>query len=312
MLLTWKLWRAMRSPPAVGHAVFRRIATTPSFFPVRWSVKITDQMIWIILIPIMLIFVHYFGISGILIVFFGIPALIIIAILITPLALPIAVGLAGGMWAARISHTLVRERQSHTYDLLCAMPDGKLGANWAIASGSLHQGNIFSLLRAVMVLALLLGGALLALLMIVTVVLALRSNPTETIIVALRTICDIVVLLLLFYAHFVQSVVMSVLVGVFIPTHLSNRIDAPWIAFALTLVLQLGTLLILYFFMTIAGPVLGTLTPSTPVAFIGVPFVYLLFFLLLRDAVTLGLWHSITERLNAHSTERDYLIHLFS
>ncbi len=312
MLLTWKLWRALRNPPTSGHAVFRRIAMTPLFFIPRWSFKITDRMIWLAAIPVTLFFMHHFGLSGILIVFFGVPATIIVIILTTPLALPVVVGIMSGFWAASISHALVRERQTHTYDLLCATPDGMLGANWAIASGSLHQGNIFSALRALMVGALLLGGLLLSLLLLVTVILALRSSPASTIIVAVRTICDIIVILILFYAHFAQSIVMGVLVGVLIPTQLRNRVDAPWIAFALTTALQVGTLLIFYLFMTTIGPVLGTLTPATPLPFIGVPFVFLLFFLLLRDAVVLGLWEAITARLNTNASEREFLIRQFS
>ena len=312
MLLTWKLWRALRNPPATGHAVFRRIALAPLIFQPRWSIQIKDRIIWLAAIPITLFLVYKFGISGLLIVFFGVPATIIVAILVTPLALPVVIGVLSGFWAASISHALVRERQTHTYDLLCAMPDGVLGANWAIASGSLHQGNIFSALRAAMVGALLLGGLLLGLLLLVTMVLLLRDNPATTIIVAVRTMGDITVILILFYAHFVQSIVMGVLVGVFIPTRLSSRIDAPWVAFTLNTALQVGTLLIFYLFIMAAGPVLGTLTSATPLPFICVPFVYLLFFLVLRDAVILWLWEAITTRLNTNATERDFLIRLFS
>jgi hypothetical protein len=215
-------------------------------------------------------------------------------------------------WAASITHALVRERQTHTYDLLCAAPDGMLGTNWAIASGCLHQGGVFSALRAVMIAALLLGGLVLGLLLLVTIVLVLRANPAGTIIVAIRTICDIVVILILFYAHFVQSVVLAVLVGVFVPTQLQNRIDAPWVAFLFTAALQVGTALIFYLFLMLVGPVMGMLTPETPLPYVGVPFVFLLFFIVMRDAVTLWLWESITFRLNADSKEREYLIRLFS
>ena len=312
MLVTWKLWRALRNPPLAGHAVFRRVATAPSFFQFRWSFKLSDRMIWIAILPIALYLIHRFGFSGILIVFFGIPAAIIITILTTPLALPVIAGLMSSFWAASITHALVKERQTHTYDLLCATPDGMLGTNWAIASGCLHQGGIFSALRTVMIAALLLGGLVLGLLLLVTVVLVLRANPAGTIIIAVRTIFDIVVILTLFYAHFVQSIVLAVLVGVFVPTHLQNRTDAPWVAFLFTAALQVGTVLIFYFFLMLIGPIVGMLTPETPLPYVGVPFVFLLFFLILRDAVVLWLWEAITFRLNADSAEREYLIRLFS
>ncbi|MBZ0300559.1 MAG: hypothetical protein K8J31_12495, partial [Anaerolineae bacterium] len=294
--------------PLIGHAIYRRVVTVRSAgLPFRdqpWGRHILSALLGLLLLY--LVFRH--GIISLLLVVFIVPAIGVLSFLMLPVMLPPLTALAAGFWAARISSTLVREYHTHTYELLCLAPNGSLGANWVIASGCLHRGDYFSALRFAMYVALLIGGMFLGLLAMVAVFMALRATPSQSLVVALRTVVDLSVILLLFYLHYVQSLVLSALVGVYVPTVFRSRMDATWVALALFVALQLALYAIFYGSHLLLAPLLATIPPTDWLAFVSTPLLYLILFLLPREVIILWLWGVVTTRLNATSSEQEGLL----
>ncbi|HLV37254.1 MAG TPA: hypothetical protein VKY59_19200 [Spirillospora sp.] len=307
MILTWKLWRTLREPPLIAHVLYRRIASMPPFaLPFRGQ---AGRQLLKVLLGLFLAYVAIrHGVISLLLLMFVVPAAGVLGFLLLPVLLPPITTLAGGFWAAVISGTVVREHNTHTYELLCLAPNGSLGANWVIASGCLHRGEYFAALRGAVYVALTIGAMFLGLLALVAMFMALRASPTHTLIVAVRTITDLAVILALFHFHYVQSMVLSALVGVYVPTTFRSSIDAPWLAFGLFEVIQLGTYTAVALFHVLLAPVFEQITPDNWLAYISVPLLYLLVFTLLRELIILHLWGSLSSRLNAGPAEREVLL----
>jgi hypothetical protein len=305
MFLTWKLWRILSEPPVFAHAQYKRVVlarTMNIFQELNW------RWLWLLVVPVAVYLVLQHGVIAILMLVFAVPASGVLVFLLLPVLLPPFTVLMGGYWAAIITRTIVKEHRAHTYDLMCVAPEGTLGANWAIASGCLHRGDVFGGLRFAMVVALIIGGGLLVLLAIVAVFMALRATPTLMLVTAVRTIADLGVVVALFYIHYVQSLVLSVLVGVCAPALFDNRSDASWLAFGLFEVIQFGSYGVFFLLHLLIEPLLRTLTPDAWLAYITVPLLYLLLFTLLREAIILVLWETIRVRLNTAPAERELLM----
>ena len=305
MTLTMKLWRLLRQPPMRGHALYRRLVNveTPPFY-----FSIDRRIGWLLLLLLVLYVTLRFGVLSFLLMIFVVPTLGVVLFLILPLLLPPITALLGGLWAARISGRVVRERDAHTYDLLCIAPAGPLGANWAIASASLHQGDAFVALRFGMTVALALGGGFAGIMALVVLFMLTQAAPPETIIIALRTTIDLLAILLIFWIHYIQSLVLSTLVGMAVPTLFEHRVDASLLAFALYEALQLATYLLLWMMYVLLAPVLDSLVPADGLTYIALPLAYAGAFVLLRELVILRLWQFVISRLNAGDSERDVFI----
>jgi len=92
------------------------------------------------------------------------------------------------------------------------------------------------------------------------------------------------------------------------PTLFHRRSDTPWLAFALFEAIQFGSYSLFALFHVLLQPLLSRIPYDAWLAFISVPLVYLLLFVLLREVVILSLWETITVRLNANIRERDVLM----
>jgi hypothetical protein len=308
MLLTWKLWRILRDPPPFRQAVYQRIILMESWHLHILRFKPSDRLIFLFVFPLLLYAIYRFGFVGILIIFFGIPSLILLAALLIPLLLPFLVTILGGVWAATISLAIVKERQSHTYDLLCVTPDGKLGTNWAIATGCLHQGDIFGTLRFTVITVILLGMILLGFLFLVSIVFVLRSESADTIIIAIRTLTDIIAILSVFYTHHIQTIVLSALTGMYSATYFTNRVDAPWMACLMFFLFQIMSYVAFYGFILLTLPLVESLTARAPLVFLSAPLVYWGVFTVLREALISWLWETTANRLHSGPKERELFL----
>jgi hypothetical protein len=307
MILTWKLWRVLSEPPVFAHAQYKRVvlARTLSFYnDIDW------RWLWLLVAPVLIYLVFRHGLIAIIMLVFAVPAAGVMLFLMLPVLLPPFTTLVGGFWAAIISRTIIKEHRSHTYDLLCLAPEGTLGANWAIASGCLHRGDVFGGLRFAMYVALIIGGGLLVMLALVALFMAIRATPAIILVTAVRTIVDLGIVLALFYVHYVQSMVLCALVGVYAPTLFDYRSDTPWLAFSLFELIQFGSYGAFALLHLLIEPVLRYITPGAWLAYIAVPLLYLLGFTLLREAIILGLWEVIRVRFNAARAEREVLMSL--
>jgi hypothetical protein len=305
MIFTWKLWRTLREPPLISHALYRRVVTTPAL-PVQ--VQFDGRWLWVLGLLGLGYLITQHGLISLMLVVFIVPAGGVLLFLMMPVLLPPFTAFVGGFWAASISSSLVREHHTHTYELLCMAPGGTLGANWAIASGCMHRGDVFGALRYGMYVAMMIGGMFLGLLILVAVFMALRESPGETLIVAGRTVVDLAVILGLFYAHYIQSVVLSALIGVCAPALFHQRGDTPWFAFGMFTAIQLGTYAAFALAHALLQPILNHIPPDNWAAYVGAPVIYLLLFVLLREAIILGLWEFVSARLSNSLRERDVLM----
>jgi hypothetical protein len=307
MILTWKLWRVLSEPPVFAHAQYKRVVLSRglnAFNNINW------RWLWLLAVPLLIYLLFRHGLIALVMLIFVVPAGGVLAFLLLPVLLPPFTTLIGGYWAAIITRTIVKEHRSHTYELLCIAPEGTLGANWAIACGSLHRGDIFGGLRFAIYVALVIGGGLLVLLTLIALFMAIRSTPVSTLISAVRTIVDLAVVLALFYIHYVQSMVLSALVGVCAPALFENRSDAPWLAFGLFEVIQFGSYGLFALLHFLIAPALSSITPDAWLAYILVPVIYLVGFTVLREAIILALWELVRVRLNAAPAEREVLMSL--
>jgi hypothetical protein len=307
MFLTWKLWRVLSEPPIFAHAQYKRVVLART---INLYNEIDWRWLWLLIVPLIIYLVFRHGLVAIVMLIFVVPALGVLAFLLMPVLLPPFTTLIGGYWAALISRTIIREHRKHTYDLLCIAPEGTLGANWAIASGVLHRGDMFAGLRFATSASLLIGAGLLGLLVIVALFMALRAVPTVMLVTAVRTIVDLGVVVALFYVHYVQSMVLSALVGVCAPALFDYRSDAPWLAVGLFAVIQVGSYAAFALLHLLIQPALNSLSPDAWLAYIAAPLLYLLGFTLLREGIIAGLWELMRVRLNAAPTEREVLMSL--
>src|SRR3954453_7455346 len=99
-MLTWRLWRALRSPEE-DDPLFERMQTQ--------SIELPGKRYLRPLTPV------YHALA------FFIP---VVAVLVAPLALLIASNVLGALIAFNIMSTITRERNHHTYDLLAVTPIG--------------------------------------------------------------------------------------------------------------------------------------------------------------------------------------------
>jgi hypothetical protein len=307
MLPSWKIWRALREPPITGHHIYKRVASVP-IWPPHW--RIDARILWGLGLLALAALVLSYGLISLLLALFVVPAVGIFVVLVLPALLPPLAVLAGTLWAALISSWVVRESRGHTYDLLCAAPDGALGANWVIASGCLHRGDVLAGLRLGVLTALLLGGLFFGLLLMVAVFLIVRSAAPDTLVTALRTLLDLGALIVVFYLHFIQSVALSALVGISAAGLFGSRGDTPWLAAALYLAVQAISAAVFALFHTTVAPLAQALTPDHWLAYVSVPLVYVGVFLLLREGALLLLLSLISDRLNASAVERERFLRL--
>lgn len=131
IVLTWRLWRALRFPDE-GHPLFERVQ--------EQAVELPGRRVWRRLTPI------YRIIDGLL------PALIVV---LAPVALPLVANALGALIAFNVMRVIQRERDGRTYDLLALLPMGLGAANWQIAAACAQRLNAVERLAQARTLAVI-------------------------------------------------------------------------------------------------------------------------------------------------------------
>jgi hypothetical protein len=166
-LLTWRLWRALRSPDELN-PLFERIQGQP--------VDIPGQKLLRPLAPIG-------RVVGVIL-----PAIIVV---IAPAALLLAANFLGGLVAFNIMSTINREREQGTYDLLALTPMGLGRANWLIAEACtlrvnaverLAQVRTLAIITLVLVTFYLMRFGALAMVVMLAVIVALNIDGIQSLI----------------------------------------------------------------------------------------------------------------------------------
>ena len=150
---------------------------------------------------------------GLVVLVFALPMALITLMVISPLLLPIATWVFGAALVAGIIDGINREKRQHTYELLCSSAVGAQKANLSFATGILHRGGGFAVLRWGSLATLRCGAAIL-LLLLTLILWQLVVKPGGVGVAQARLIIVPALLLLHYYAHLVQTLALGLSLGI--------------------------------------------------------------------------------------------------
>ncbi len=295
-MLSWKLWQALENPP-FRYPLLRRTHTD-----LGWLSTLRDiprPFLYATLLGAAYIVwrIAPYTFAHVFVLVLAIPAVATLMLFISPLLFPLVMMGVGVLWAANISDWVIRLQERNIYDLLCLLPGGRWAANWAIACSSIHQEGTFSV-----VWLMLRGAATVGLVLVLTlfslVVVQLFSAGKELGSVVWLML-DVVALFIGQLLHCIQTMALTPLVGLLIPTYIHKRFEARLSAVILVLGLQLSPFLIfgLLFY-------LAPLAVSKPVDAGNslTPYLFILFGL--RETIIMLLWIVLLRRLKLAADEK--------
>ena len=289
-MLSWKLWRALnRAPqrsPLYRRAYLKQGAPmTP--LPFRIPLFGLFKNASLVVLPVILVLL-------------GAPILVMLyylALLFAPLLLPIANTIYGLYHAYSSSASIARERERQTYDVLCASPPGILGMHWSYCTGWIHYHWVY---RYTMIGVLVTG--------IIATIFGLSSQmvfgvgATSVIVTIVRTLAVGGI----FVLDYAQTLILSTLVALIVPTYAENESNARLWAVSLFLMLQgavyLPTLLIGLYALPSTFNLIGI---DSIVAGVLIPVLLIAFFAFLREMIIMGLWVAAREQLSTTKVELD-------
>ena len=281
--MTWKLWRALQTPP-VDHPLYRRHVKHTSFYYVGWVGPVLILLVGTILAP----------------------TLFFVFLLLTPVLYALTNGTVyGAMWAMHISSGITRERQRHTYDLLAVSPGGPMEANWALCTATLYRNRTFEHVSGdlIWVIRVLLGLIALAVLTLFGV--SSIDYQQRTLALALSSLAFTGAI----YINYVQAVTIACLMGIIVATYTQSVVDSRLWSFGGFLLLQCGNYL-LAFLLIFPGIQLAsdTLRLSGFLAMLLLPILRLVLFYFTGESIITGLWIILMTRLGADRGEAAQLL----
>lgn len=206
--------------------------------------------------------------------------------------------LHGVDWALAISDTVAQARANNMLDLLSTTPRGAIGAVWSLALSQLHRASSFftrydrrrriflSLGTLLLVLIFVLGG---------TVLNTAFADLDPLLVGVLSSFA----LLVAVYMDYIQSIVVSLLVGMIVPSFSQQRFDAQVFGLSGFLVAQFGTYLVTFLVCFLILPTIGRMFgfDNTSLELI-LLLPRLLVFFLIREALIVLLWRGLAVRYN--------------
>ena len=299
-MLTWRLWRALRHPPA-SPLLRRRAARLASQPP--WARRQRELLtgLWprVAVAALALYIAMRFGVEGLVMSIVVVPGGMILIFLGLPLLMPLASIFLGSYWAADISRSIRRERNMRTWDLVCAAPPGTTGASHVITSRCLSRGGVFTSLQLLNLIALALCLGLLLLMAAIFVFMLLRHSPVGELLYALRTLLDLTAIVVALWLHWQQTVVLAALTGLLLAS--VDGQETPWFAPLLFPALQVGSWTLFALQFHLLQPLTAGLTPETWLAWALLPLGYLALFLLPREVIALTLLRVTGRRLQTEA-----------
>ncbi len=293
-MLSSRLWRQIAQPDT-RNPIFRR--ASQSYKPASAPKRRYSFPRPLLLIAGIALIVAVALQPQLLALFFGIPMVMIMLVVASPALLPLFALVAGMFLAVEIIGGITREKRQHTYELICSSTPGSLYANWSFARGITHRGGWFAALRWGGAWSLRLGGVVLggALLLILWLLL---SDQAQVGLEQLRVPLLIALLLVLYYSHLTQTVVLSTLIGLFLSSFDLDKRDAAFISVCLYILAQaLSIGLALLFYVTCSRLFYE---PQTLVS-MGVESVTVGIVILSREALIVALWRGLRARLDSSS-----------
>lgn len=310
MMTSWKLWVALQNPPALN-PVFRRTANVEYHFSLCFAAFNRFRRLAVaclsLLTVLMVITYPQYALLFILIV----PMSIFFILLVVPILLVIGSNLMGMIWSSLVSTSIVRERERGTYDLLCLLPDGIWGANWAIGSGCIYRGAFFDLLQLGVRTLALFGFVILGIMFIITLGIAASSASHDDLLRAISTLIDMTAIMIGYYVHYVQSMVFSPLTGMLTATYSRSQFDARLYAPIFFLALQIGSYVLTFLIaFRILPDIYEHFILTNSLAYLTLPFVQLAIFYGIREGILLGVWMLVKQELNVRFSEFNRLVSL--
>ena len=143
-MLSRRLWRSLAAAD-INDPIFRRVSQIR--MPLRAAkggLRLPRRLALLGAIALIGALIHSPTLMiGVLVL----PMLLITAMVAAPLLLPVATWLAGIHLTAAVISGIDREKRQNTYDLICALTNGRLSASWSFAIGIAHRGDWFAPLR---------------------------------------------------------------------------------------------------------------------------------------------------------------------
>lgn len=225
---------------------------------------------------------------------------------VLPFALPLYVlanaTVYGALWAMAVAEVITRERVNQTYDLLCLALGGAINANWAIYVGTLHrireaqQGFSTGTLTArLFVLALWVG----------TLVVSLSQAYSDTRFAGVF-LAAILAMTIIFLLDYVQSTLMSGLVGMWAGSSAHNVNDARlWavIGFLAQQMIVYGAALLALLVLLPGYTAYTEPNSESLTVIIGIPLGIVVLFYVVREILIGTLWRWLVKQFNASNTE---------
>lgn len=281
-MLSWKLWRALCRPPD-NHPLFLRVANAHTSGS---SILRTLKFTGFYLVACVLLTLAW-------------PFILINPALVILFTAASANTIYAMSWAARIGTAIAHERKQQTYDLICLMPVGTLGAGWALSAAHLHRSALFQNLRLLMhSLTIALIGALIT---SIPVFLTLASGSSAS--YGLFLLLDYgITITAAFYFDHIQSVTLAYLVGMITASIAHNRINAQLWSVGAYLLLQISV----YLLTLITGLVLlqAPLYTNDRVRNAIMPLLWLAAFYMLREGLIRLMWRLLVHRFNAGPSDQ--------
>lgn len=281
-MLSWKLWRALCRPP-YNHPLFVRVANAHNGSS---SILRTFKFTGFYLIACVLFTLAW-------------PFILINPALVLLFAAASANTIYAMSWAARIGTAIAHEREQYTFDLICLIPVGALGAGWALSTAHLHRSALFQNLRLLMhSLTVALIGALIT---TIPVTLTLASGSSTSYSLFLLLDYGIAITAAFYFDH-IQSVTLAYLVGMITASIAQNRINAQlW---------SVGVFLLLQLFVYLLTLIIGIVVLQAPLYVDDtarnaiMPLLWLAIFYALREGVIRLIWRLLAHQFNAGPSEQ--------
>lgn len=238
MFLTWQFWNALRFP-MWRHPIFIQARKK------QISSKQTSRMERLFQLVFFACLVLCFFI-------FPIPAIVTTLGLILGLPTLMIVfngTVLGTIWVTMIGLTITRSHQNYHFDLLSLTPQGAYGVSWYLCTGTIHRHNwlraVYRLLSWVVLLVLVLLG-LAALMLIIGLITANDEIVRQAQENVLRDVINIGFIVGALWLDHIQSIVISALLGITLPTIIKDKTQLRSFAPLMYLMMQLLTYLLIY------------------------------------------------------------------
>lgn len=284
-MLTWRLWRALCSPP-YSHPLFQRTVMTHS---VRSRVRrLVELMTGYVVICALATLVWP--------LLFMNPAIIVLVIVACSNTL------YSMTWSFRVSTAIAREYELETYDLLCLQPAGALGVGWVLCTGNLYRSPFFRGLRFVMPMLSISVTLALVIALTIPFLLSLSSTgQTESLQLLITLVYALSLAIAFFYIDHIQSLLLANLIGMITPSYIPDRLYVGLWAVSGFLAVQIAV----YLLTLIASFIILPIFYSPSVLHISIIFsiLRLLIFYALREGIILVIWHLLAQRFNANAVE---------